>query len=225
MNAPHWNLRFLRSTRGRILTLLREQLRTVDELAQALGLTGNAVRAHLAALERDGLIEQRDIRRGPSKPSHVYGLTQQAEQLFSRAYEPVLSAMLAELVERDGDEAAGDVLRQVGHRLAREKGMRPVESGGIAERLAPAIALITELGGATETEIEGNTFRVRGHGCPLAAITSQYEIACQAIGSLMSDITGVPIEVQCDQSDHPRCCFVGTFEALPAGQPTESSDD
>ena len=37
--------RFFASTRGRIVALLRRESRTVDELAQALDLTDNAVRA------------------------------------------------------------------------------------------------------------------------------------------------------------------------------------
>ena len=60
------NQRFFTSTRGRIVTLLRRASRTVDELAAALDLTDNAVRAHLATLERDGIVQQRGARRGGS---------------------------------------------------------------------------------------------------------------------------------------------------------------
>jgi predicted ArsR family transcriptional regulator len=38
--------RFFESTRGRIVTLLRRTAMTTEELAKALGLTDNAVRAH-----------------------------------------------------------------------------------------------------------------------------------------------------------------------------------
>ena len=53
MARKNWNQWFFASTRGQIITLLRRSSRTVDELAQALNLTHTAVRAHLAALERD----------------------------------------------------------------------------------------------------------------------------------------------------------------------------
>ena len=46
------NARFLASTRGQIVILLRQGHATVDDLATTLGLTDNAVRAHLAGLER-----------------------------------------------------------------------------------------------------------------------------------------------------------------------------
>jgi len=65
--------RILETTRGRVVTLLRRGGMTTDELAGALGLTDNAIRAHLATLERDGFVqaqgERRDGRIG--KPATV----------------------------------------------------------------------------------------------------------------------------------------------------------
>jgi predicted ArsR family transcriptional regulator len=55
MKVTGWRTRILKSTRGRILDLLRAKEQTVNELAAALELTDNAVRAHLLSLERDGL--------------------------------------------------------------------------------------------------------------------------------------------------------------------------
>src|SRR5437899_13088388 len=94
MARTNWNRQFFVSTRGRIITLLRRGSRTVDELAQALSLTDNAVRTHLATLERDGLVRQRGARRGSGKPAYVYDLTPEAEQLFPKAYGPVLHELL-----------------------------------------------------------------------------------------------------------------------------------
>lgn len=88
--ATRWDQRFFASTRGQVVALLRRSSRTVEELAQALGLTDNAVRAHLAALERDGLARQHGVRRGGGKPAYAYELTTEAERLFPKAYVPVL---------------------------------------------------------------------------------------------------------------------------------------
>ena len=49
------NDRFWDSTRGRIIVLLRKGECSVNDLAKALDLTDNAVRAHLTALGRHGL--------------------------------------------------------------------------------------------------------------------------------------------------------------------------
>ena len=64
MNQSGPTNRFLDSTRGQVATLLRRGSRTVEELAVELGLTDNAVRNHLALLERDGVVRQVGVRRG-----------------------------------------------------------------------------------------------------------------------------------------------------------------
>src|SRR3954464_14674067 len=82
--------RFLASTRGQVVTLLRPGERTVDEMAQTLGLSDNAVRAHLATLERDGLVRQAGLRRGTSRPAYAYALTPAAERFFPKVYGALL---------------------------------------------------------------------------------------------------------------------------------------
>ena len=47
-----WEREYGSTTRGHIVTLLRGGERSVDELAAELGLTDNAVRAHLVILQR-----------------------------------------------------------------------------------------------------------------------------------------------------------------------------
>ena len=55
-------------------TLLRHGDRTVEELALALGLTGDAVRGHLATMKREGLWRQVRLacgtRRGMRSRTH-----------------------------------------------------------------------------------------------------------------------------------------------------------
>ena len=87
-----WSLRFLTSTRGRLIALLRRDSHTVDDLASALNLTDNAVRAHLASLERDGIVRQCGVRRDGSvgKLAYAYELTTDAEQFFPKPYATVL---------------------------------------------------------------------------------------------------------------------------------------
>jgi predicted ArsR family transcriptional regulator len=113
--------KFFESTRGQIVTVIGRSGRTVEELARALGLTDNGVRAHLAPLERDGIVRQRgSVRRssGGGKPAYVYELTQEAEDLFPKAYEPALRRLLDVLSDQLGPEESEALLRSVGRRLA-----------------------------------------------------------------------------------------------------------
>src|SRR3982750_4494447 len=100
MKSTRGDERFWASTRGRIILLLRRGSGIVNELAGALGLTNNAVRTHLTALERDGLVRPSGTRPGPRKPHITYDLTPEAGRLFPRVYQPLLHHLLEVLRER-----------------------------------------------------------------------------------------------------------------------------
>lgn len=106
-------------TRGRLLSLLCAGDRTVAELAGELGITANATRAHLRQLEEDGLVSHRSVRRGVGKPPHEYTLTELGSVRLSRAYVPLLAALLE--AAEGGVDAAGEeaLLRAAGLVLAR----------------------------------------------------------------------------------------------------------
>ena len=192
------------------MTLLRRSGRTVEDLARALGLTHNGVRVHLAALERDGIARQRGVvRRGSGKPAHVYGLTPQAEELFPKAYGPVLRGLLDVLAERVGSEETEALLRAAGSRMADG---RDVPAGDdVRARLEVGVAVLNELGGLAELEEHDGTVLIRGYSCPLSAVVPGHPGLCRMTESLLSELTGVPIRERCDRGDNPRCCFEATL--------------
>jgi len=204
--ATRWDQRFFESTRGQIVTLLRRAGRTVDELAPALGLTDNGVRAHLATLERDGLVQQRGVvRRGSSgKPAYVYELTPEAEGLFPKAYEAVLRLLLDVLARQLGAEESEALLRKVGHRIAEG---RTVPADGVRARLDVAVDVLNELGGLAELEERDASFVIRGYSCPLSAVTSEHPEVCRLAETLLTELAGVPLYERCDRGERPRCCF------------------
>jgi len=197
---------FMETTRGQVLGLLRRGSRTVDELAAGLGLTDNAIRAHLATLERDGLVRQEGQRRGPKagKPALVYEPTPEAELRLSRAYAPVLAALLEELVDRLPDQETESLLAAVGRRLAAAV---PRREAALEGRAREAVTLLNDLGGDASLEPDGAGFLVRGCGCPLSAAVSRRPETCRLVQALLSDVTGAEVGMCCDQGPRPQCCF------------------
>src|SRR5215218_809431 len=100
MKRTKFDKRFFDSTRGRIVALLRGTTKTVNELAEELELTDNAVRAHLLSLERDCLVMQSGLQRGVRKPHFAYELTPEAEKIFPKAYDAIVNSLIAVLKER-----------------------------------------------------------------------------------------------------------------------------
>lgn len=196
--------RLIQGTSGRIVELLRRGAMTIDELASAVGLTRTAVRAQLATLQQDGTVEQRELRRGTSKPARTYGVTAEAELLLSRAYIPILTQLLHVLANRIPRQEFDAIMRDVGRGLMTDRAM---PHGTLEERVLAASALLNDLGGMTEVDEEGSRFVIRGHGCPLAAATAEYPEACNALESLLSEFVGQPVAKCCDRYDRKRCCF------------------
>jgi predicted ArsR family transcriptional regulator len=184
--------------------LLRRSSRTVDELAQALDLTDNAVRAHLATLERDGVVQQRGVRRGSGKPASVYDLTLEAEQLFPKAYGPVLQHLLEVLSERLPSDEVETLLREVGRRIAAGWNVPP---GDLRVRLEAALEVLNELGGMAELESCDGHYCIRGYSCPLAAVVPGHPEVCRLAETLLTELVGVPVQEHCDYGEVPRCCF------------------
>ncbi|MGH7624825.1 MAG: helix-turn-helix transcriptional regulator [Gemmatimonadaceae bacterium] len=205
MVLNRWSQRFYESTRGRIVALLRRASLTVDQIARSLGLTGNAVRAHLATLERDGIVQQGVSHSGGvGKPAYTYRIAEDAEPLFSSAYVPILQQLLAVLSQQLPPEQLDSVLRAVGHRLAANEIPGTGTTRARAERAA---RMLNDIGGVAEVVDDDGALHIRGLSCPLGAAVHEHPEVCVAVETLLSDIVGAPLHECCDRADRPRCCF------------------
>ena len=212
-----WERQFGGSTRGRLVALLRRGQRSVEELAEALGVTDNAVRAQLTALERDGLVVAAGVRRSGTagKPATVYGLAPGTDALFSRAYAPVLAALLQELGDRMLPTELDALLRGVGRRLA--PGV--TRAAAYVDRVHAAAALLGDLGGDADLVRTEAGYAILAHGCPLARAVSARPETCRAVEQLLAEVTGTAVQEHCDRADGPRCRFAISAPAEPSGAP------
>ncbi|HEV2909281.1 MAG TPA: helix-turn-helix domain-containing protein, partial [Candidatus Eremiobacteraceae bacterium] len=111
--------RFFQTTRGRIVeSLQRRGPQTAAELAAGHELTQNAIRQHLARLERDGLVAETSERRGPTKPSLVFSLTAEGRRLFPQRYSTLLNAVIEEISASQGGDKVKELFHNIGQRSA-----------------------------------------------------------------------------------------------------------
>jgi predicted ArsR family transcriptional regulator len=200
-----WHHRFFQSTRGRVLALLRGAARTVNEISGTLGLTQNAVRVQLSALERDGLVKQRGTRAGTRKPHLSYELTDEAEALFPKAYSPVLTELLAVLTARLPEQTVNEILDEAGRRLAKHH--FPEESADLDQRLGEVLSVLTQIGGYAELVREGDAYVIVGTSCPIYDTVKTHPTACRSLSSMLSKATGAEVVEKCQKGAKPRCRF------------------
>jgi len=195
----------LGGTRARIVELLRRSTLSANEIADLLGTTHNAVRPHLAALARAGLVREGGTRRtGSNRPTMLYELAPRAEAALSHAYIPFVAHLLRVLGERMSEAELHALMRTVGQSLASQW---PRLRGDLRQRVAAAQTLLAELGARTDVEDSADGFVVRGYGCLLAEAVHGRPEVCRVVESLLAELTEAPVEECCERGERPRCCF------------------
>jgi predicted ArsR family transcriptional regulator len=200
-----WLATLAGETRSRLLRLVRGAARSINDLAASLGITDNAVRTHVAALERDGLVRQAGSDRTTGgKPARLYELTPEAEELFPKAYALVLTELVQALREGEGDDGALEWLRRVGRRLGAGTAS---SDAAPAVRVADAAAVLESIGGTVDVSESDDGWMIRSEGCPLAAVVSADPDVCALTESLVAGVTGGSVVEVCEKSGRPRCAF------------------
>lgn len=209
----HWLKRLLAGSRGRILDELRRAPATISDLTGRLTLSANAVRSHLAALERDGIVvpESRQ-RQGVGKPAHLYRLTTEARSLTPKAYDAMLDVVLDVVRERTGPDGYAEILNGAADRLA---GARRLPDASFDERLADVRSLLASVGAQVEVERVGDRMRLRGTDCPLASMVATHPELCGVLAGVIARRLGVAVNDCCDRTATlPRCCFEAIIDEV-----------
>src|SRR4029450_10462967 len=201
-----WRERLFKSTRGKILELLRTRERTVNELAAELRLTDNAVRAHLASLERDRLVSQSGLKPGVRKPHTTYALGAEAEQLFPKAYGRVVSLLMSIFSRQIGPSNLRAGMRAAGRAVAQEH-LRELKGKTRQQRIDAALRILNELGGTATLREEAGKHFIHGNDCPIAAATANHPEACLLAESLLAEIIGAPVKENFVSGPAPSCRF------------------
>jgi len=209
---PVWNREKRTGSRGRIVSLLAAGRRTVEDLAGTLGITKNAVRAQLALLEREGLVEAQGEVKGSRRPAVLYGVREGADVHFSKAYPLVLSRLVRALSERMQPSQIETVMRDVGRGIAETA---PRQEGTARERVDGAVKFLSSLGSLAEVSEERGRLVIKGHGCPISMAVDADVRSCKAMEALIAHLTGLPVTERCDHGARPSCRFE---IKMPAGK-------
>ena len=197
------------SSRGRIVALLRQGASTADEMAAELGVTAAAIRAHITAMERDGIVQRAGRRSGTTRPSLIFALTPEVEQLLSGAYVPLLIELVRQAAARFKPRELRELMRHTGRGLAAAFPRSTVPDAPLAVRVNEVSVLLNDQFGSTmKVEKSNNHYTMRGFGCPLAVLTGNHPSVCLAIESLIATLIDTGVQECCDRAQRPQCCFL-----------------
>ena len=173
-----------RKTRRAITKLLKTE-GPIDsaQLAERLGLTAMAVRQHLYALQREGLVkaEERPVPIG--RPAKFWRLTPEADHLFPEAYAELSVALINSVKDAFGDEGLERVLTSRCARQRTDYGKRIRPGDSIERKLRELAKVRTEEGYMAEIRKDDDGFLLVENHCPICAAAN----ACQGF----TDVTGL----------------------------------
>lgn len=196
--APGSLVSLLGEARARIVEVLRDTHEAeVSHLVQALGISGVAIRRHLAVLAAEQLVEsvpEGDGARGRGRPAVRYRLTTAAGRLFPQSYDRFASEVLDFLADTQGREGVRAFLRW---RLEREvDGLREAVSAddlhGRLEQLADALS---ESGFDASVEANGNGFTLVQEHCAIYDVAKDHPEICAYEAATFSHVLGSDVSL------------------------------
>jgi predicted ArsR family transcriptional regulator len=200
----------MQATRQLIVELLKERGQaTVEELAEAVGLTQMAVRHHLNVLQGENLVATSSVRRRrqPGRPQQLYGLTELADELFPEGYYHLAGHLLDEIKSTLGTDGLDSLMSRVADRVAAEA---PPSRPGCSpeERLNQLTQFLRDLGFTARWRREGNDYVIRLATCPYRQVAREHSQVCRLDMQIIKDMLNVdPIQVACIASGDEHCVY------------------
>ncbi len=207
----------MKSTRDRILqALLRQPGRTINELADAVGINPISVRHHLTNLQVEGLVAAEEERHGVGRPRLVYALTADGLEKFPTRYLRLTTRLLAQMKESMPGPLVNKLFTQVADGLASEYADQ-MEGLDVEQRLEKVKALLADEGFTVEWERNGDQYHIHEISCPYFQIGVNHPEVCTVDQELISKMLALPAEkIQCVLNGSAHCTYVVQAAHSPA---------
>lgn len=192
-------------TRDRVLySVLEDGPVSAAELGERLGFTPAAVRRHLDALSKQGLVEVKLVanqRTGAGRPSRRYVLSHRGQTKMGNDYLDIATEALTELGRAAGPDAVkAFAARRFGE---MERRYRPIMAGidGLEERaevLSEAlsadgfVASTRKVGADSPTATMLSVQLCQGH-CPIQELAREFPVFCEMETQTFSRLLGVDV--------------------------------
>ena len=169
---------------------------SIDELAHSLGVTRTAIRQHLAALERDGLVMRGATRPTGRRPEQLHQLTDHAKELFPRQYPLLANLLIDQVAELLGEQALSRLMRGLGRKLAGDLERDVVDEAQIVQYM-------------NQSGYEAQVFfrssgepEIVAHNCIFHQLAKDHPVVCELDLALIGALGGA-------EAEHLECMVRG----------------
>lgn len=183
-------------TRGEILNIIKRQGQaTIPELAKKLGIAPNAVRGHMAILEKVDLVTFQWEKQKRGRTIKIYKLSERAEGKFPKRYDHLIEELIIELAAQDGPEKLQKLVRSMARRWAG--GLEEQLEGLPPEKALHKIVKHLDLGGMIASlKNEEGYYSLSVFNCVYRQTAMRHREICTIIPTLIHELTGDDVMVE-----------------------------
>ncbi len=198
------------NTRSRVLrTLLLNQRRTVNELAEAVEINPISVRHHVNKLEAEGLIQSEEERHGVGRPRLIYTLTNKGMEQFPQRYLQLTLRLLQQLKENLPEQELGDLFQEIAEGMAGELTRNiDLEELNLKERLDLLEEVLSSEGFMVSLEEGEDSFYLVEASCPYHHVGEDHPEICVVDQELIAHVTStIPRRIECVLDGDTQCKY------------------
>ena len=199
------------NTRNRVLrSLLLNQKRTVNELAEAVDINPISVRHHVTKLEAEGLIVSEEERHGVGRPRLVFSLTPKGMEQFPQRYLQLTLRLLEQLKSNFPEKILGNIFKEVAEGIAEDLIQDiNLEDLDLKERLELLQEVLTAEGFMVDLQEEDGNFYIVEASCPYHHVGEDYPEICVMDQELIAHfVSSTPKRVECILDGDKQCKYL-----------------
>jgi predicted ArsR family transcriptional regulator len=198
------------------------------ELASRLDVTPMAIRQHLAALEREALVEHCEERRPVGRPARIWNLTPRAAERFPDTHADLTLDLIGAVRDVFGDDGLDQLIHARSEHQRETYGEKlPSPEAPIPDRVAALAELRRTEGYMAEwsAEPDGTYVLVENH-CPICAAAKVCQGFCRDELELFRAALGTDVSVEREEhmlSGARRCAYRVTPLAGATSRETDAT--
>jgi predicted ArsR family transcriptional regulator len=207
-------------TRDKVLrTLLTHPRSTINELADAVGISPISIRHHIASLQAENMVVGDEERHGVGRPRQLFSLTEAGIEKFPTRYVSLTLRLLKRLKETMPEALVSNLFTQMAKDLAEDMASDLDSNLSFSERLALIRELLRREGFSIELEEGDDSLLIHEASCPYYFIGHDHPEICTVDQVLISTLLNVPAEkIKCILNGDNVCTY-----AIPTSKPQEVS--
>jgi len=208
------------TTRDQVLhTLLAYPRRTINELAEAVGINPISVRHHISSLEAEDLVTSEEEHHGVGRPRRVYFLTEAGLEKFPTRYVRLTTRLLEQMKEALPAPMVKQLFTKMAEGLAEDfSASTELNNLPIEKRLDVMKQLLSREGFNIQWEEQGDQYLIHEKSCPYYRVGQDHPEVCSVDQTLISAMLAVPAsKIHCILNGDQNCTY-----AIPNPTPMET---